>query len=152
MKKGKQVVKVAALARLAHARRAKRNETQKCFPALSKSHLHNYFADKMAVMSILIGYILKKAKHPNPGERDALSHCNSLGSKLEKMKFEFLRKYHQLNFSSREIINDESERIKLLFEHIYQFERSVVSEILNTGILEEELQRLNKTTLLLAEK
>ena len=150
MKRRKQIVKVA-LTRLANSRIAKRNETQKCFPALSKSHLHNYFADKMAVMSVLIGYILKKAKQPDQSQTEISTLCNSLYSKLEKKRFDFLSRYHQLNFNSRELIKDESERIKLLFEQIYQFERSVVSEILNTG-LAEELQPLNNSSLWLSER
>jgi hypothetical protein len=148
MNKRTQIVKVT-LARLKRSNITGRSENQKYFPAMSKSHLHNYFADKMSVFSVIIGYIFEKAKQTQP---EVSGPFNSLYARLVKMRFDFLYKYHQLSFSSREVIKDESERIKVLFEHIYQFDRTVVSEILRTGIHQEELQKLNKRSSLLLSR
>lgn len=107
---------------------------------MSKSNLHNFFADKMAAFSAIIGYILEKAKHSYSEHAHVPNPFAALYNKLINMRAGFLNKYHRLNFDTREGMNIETQKVKMLYDHIYKFEENVVSEI----ITRRDLIDLNK--------
>jgi len=129
MNKKKQVVKVA-LKRVKVGTVRKWRESHISFPTLSKSNLHNYFADKMAIFSVIIGYVYEKTKHTVPEHTHVPNPFTALYNKLVKMRAGFLYKYHQLNFKTKGGETKETQNLKALYEHIYKFEENVVSEIL----------------------
>lgn len=112
---------------------------------LSKSNLHTYFGDKMALFSIVIEYMLNQAhleqSHlPKP--------FTVLYNKLLDIRTDFLNRYHQLSAHAGNGITIHLDKIKTIFEHIYQFENQI-SEILNAGIRLEELFNHNNKNLII---
>lgn len=107
----------------------KRNAGKATYPVMSKSNLHDYFADKMAAFSTIIGYIFERATQSHSRQAHGPNAFAALYNKLTNMRSGFLNKYHQLNFHAREGMLPETNKIKALYEHIYRFEENVVSEI-----------------------
>lgn len=115
----------------------------------SKSGLHNFFADRMAIFSIILGYILETGQKILPGQTGLPI---SLYHKLVDMRTEFLNKYHQLNFSLGRGVNIGLDSLIFFYELIYRFERRVVNEILNAGINRVDLQEYHVRNLKLISK
>lgn len=114
-------------------------------PVHTKSHLHNYFADKMAVFSNIIGFIYHKAGDAITGKSSTANPISSLYSRLIKMRADFLNEYHQEVKYKHEKKSLQIEDLKPAFEHIQEFENKVVSEISQAGISPLELSEYKNT-------
>jgi|GEM_PF-1155500 len=110
---------------------------------LSKGHLHNYFADRMAMFSVIMGYIYDKIQQSHLSDSFTVLH-----DKLAAMRSDFLLNYH--NHTSGKRINRSLNKVKSAFELICQFEERVILEILNFGIKPKELIDFNTRMLKLA--
>lgn len=116
-------------------------------PVLSKQSLHDYFADKMAAFSIIVGYIFDRLQEVLP-QKGQLNSLGSLHKKLGKMQTRFLNRYHKLTSKTGNQPHVHIDLLKPIFEHINRFEKKVISEVINAGIRREELQEFNEKNLL----
>lgn len=121
--------------------------TKKSLPLLSKAQLHNYFADKMAIFSTIIGYISDNAQRTHYPK--LFKH---LHKKLRKIQREFLIKYHELAHEKEPGMSDGKSKIRMLFEQLYRFEKTVVAELIDAGIKPQELMDYRAKYLLSAAK
>lgn len=100
---------------------------------LSKAQQHNYFADRMAMFSVIIAFIYDKIQHsPITGQFTVLY------DKLAAIRSSFLLNYHSHN---------SVERLKTGLSHIFKFEKMVISEISNFGIKPAEISDFNSKLL-----
>lgn len=113
------------------------------FPGLSKSSLHNYFAEKMAVFSNILGLVHDQTEHVLPEQVRTVSSFKSLYHKLVAIRAAFLDKYHDLLTRSGKGLSAPEEKIVFIYDHINEFEQEVVSEIVTAGIKKEELPTSN---------
>jgi len=117
-------------------------------PVLSKQSLHDYFADKMAAFSIIVGYIFEKLQALLPRKGPEVAALSSLHKKLERLQSRFLLRYHHLTSKTGSQLDFSEDLLKPIFEHINRFEKKLISEVLNAGIEKDELQELNEKHLL----
>lgn len=98
-------------------------------PVFTKPHLHTYFANTMSVFSAIIGVIHEKSQQPELADSLKLLH-----KKLLTIREDFLTKYHQIGHQANNGLHAGADKIKIAFEHMYQFEKHIVSELTKTGI------------------
>lgn len=109
-------------------------------PVLSKAQLHNYFADRMAMLSVIMGYIYDKIQHSKLADSFSV-----LYDKLSAIRADFLLSYH--NHTPGRRIGLNLNKVKTAYELIYQLEEQVISEILKFGIKPAELIGFRNRTL-----
>lgn len=120
-----------------------RNSTEKTLlPALSESSLHNYFAEKMAAFSIIMGYLSEKSFQPITGKP-----FKKVYTKLEKRRRVFLVRYHKLSRSAGSRFKSQTERLKAVFDLVHKFEKEVIREILVVGVKPADMLDLNNFSL-----
>jgi len=120
-----------------------RNSAEKTLlPALSESSLHNYFAEKMAAFSIIMGYLSEKSFQPITGKP-----FKKVYNKLEKRRRIFLVRYHKLSRSAGSRFKSQTERLKAVFDLVHRFEKEVVREILVVGVKPADMIELNNFSL-----
>ena len=117
-------------------------------PILTKQSLHDYFADKMAAFSIVVGYIFDKLQALLPHRGPEIESLSSLHKKLERLQTRFLIRYHKLTSKTGSQLDISEDLLKPVFDHINRFEKKLISEVLNAGIQREELQKWNEKHLL----
>ena len=117
-------------------------------PILTKHSLHDYFADKMAAFSIVVGYIFDKLQALLPHRGPEIESLSSLHKKLERLQTRFLIRYHKLTSKTGSQLDISEDLLKPVFDHINRFEKKLISEVLNAGIQREELQKWNEKHLL----
>lgn len=115
---------------------------------LSKQSLHDYFADKMAAFSIIVGYIFDKLQALLPHKGPEIDSLSSLHTKLERLQSRFLMRYHKLTSKTGRQLDISEDMLKPIFDHINRFEKKLIAEVLNAGIQKEELQKWNEKHLL----
>lgn len=114
------------------------------FPASSKTGLHNYFAEKMAVFSNIIGFIVDQTQKMLPEQTQLAQSFTSLYNNLVAMRVVFLNKYHQLLIQAGKGLLVPTEKINFIYDHIHQFENQVFLEIFTAGIKKNELIEYGK--------
>ena len=117
-------------------------------PVLSKQSLHDYFAEKMAAFSIVMGYIFDKVQALLPHNGPEVDVLSSLHKKLERLQNRFLMRYHKLTSKTGDQLDINEDLLIPIFEHIKRFEKKLISEVLNAGIQKEELEEWNEKHLL----
>lgn len=141
-KNGKMKMQLAKRTPKVAASQLERVKKGTIVPVHTKSHLHNYFADKMAVFSNIIGFIYHKTGDAITGKSGS-NPIAALYSRLIKMRADFLDKYHQETSKKTGLKSLQIEDLKPAFEHIQEFENKVVSEISQAGISPLELNHYN---------
>ena len=121
--------------------------TKRSNPTAAKLTLHNYFAAKMASFSTILGYVFKKAGEIVSEQTNLTDPMVALHHKLLRMQSSFLSRYHELNSLTR--IHQPMHSIKAVFKHIYLFEKSVISEVINAGVYRPDLLEFNNVSFLL---
>ncbi len=116
--------------------------TKTLLPALSESSLHNYFAEKMAAFSIIMGYLSEKSFQPVTGKP-----FKRVYNKLEKRRRIFLVRYHKLSRSAGSRFKSQTDRLKAVFDLVHKFEKEVIREILVVGVRPADLVNLNSFSL-----